>query len=442
MSITINTNNAMIREEEFQALWPQICTAEKVLKDGTGLGRDYLGWLDYPSRYDREEFDRIEKAATFIRSKCQAFIVIGIGGSYLGSKAMVDAMSPFFVNEREDTRTKVYFSGQNISGKYHKDLLDLVKDKDVMINVISKSGTTTEPAIAFRIFKNLLEEKYGIEGSRERIFVTTDRNKGALKQLAQARGYETFVIPEDVGGRYSVHTAVGLLPIAVAGFDIREFMQGAKKQMDEIDAAKEFTNPCHQYAALRNILYRRGKTMEIMVNYQPELALFAEWWKQLFGESEGKDGKGLFPISVNNSTDLHSLGQIIQEGRRNIFETVLVVERSQRDLPIPDAEEDLDGLGYIAGASMHDVNNKAYLGTRMAHVDGGVPNAVLQMPELNMETLGRLVYFFERACGISGYLMGVNPFDQPGVESYKRNMFALLGKPGYEELAMELEKKR
>lgn len=440
MSITINTSNALIREEEFQALWPQVHTADVQLRDKTGPGMDYLGWLDYPDRFDKEEFERIQKAATFIRSKCQAFIVIGIGGSYLGSKAMLDAMLPFFANERKEG-TKVYFAGQNISGKYHKDLLEFVRDQDVMINVISKSGTTTEPAIAFRIFKDILEEKYGVEGARERIFVTTDARKGALKELAQTQGYQTFVIPDDVGGRYSVHTAVGLLPIAVGGFDIAAFMQGAKDQMDEINGSVDGEHPCYRYAAARNILYRRGKNMEILVNYHPELAMFAEWWKQLFGESEGKDGKGLFPVSVNNSTDLHSLGQIIQEGPRTMFETVLVLEETQRDMSIPQAQEDLDGLGYIEGQPMHWVNEKAYLGTRLAHVDGGVPNVILQLPELSMYTLGQLVYFFERACGISGYLLGVNPFDQPGVESYKKNMFALLGKPGFEELGNALKER-
>lgn len=442
MPITINTNNTMIKEEEYLGLWPQILAAEQMLKDRSGPGADFMGWLDYPQQYDQDEFARIQQAAAFIRSKCEAFIVIGIGGSYLGSKAMIDALSPFFANEQKNTTTKIYFAGQNISGKYHDDLYRLVQDKDVMINVISKSGTTTEPAIAFRLFKNLLEEKYGVEGSRERIFVTTDAKRGALKPLADAQGYASFVIPDDVGGRYSVHTAVGLLPIAVAGFDIGAFMKGAKDQMEDIDRAMDTWNPCYRYAALRNILYRKGKTLEIMVNYEPEMAMFAEWWKQLFGESEGKDGKGLFPVSVNNSTDLHSLGQIIQEGRRDMFETAIVFQHAQRDTVIPTASDDLDGLDYIAGSGMHEVNGKAYLGTRMAHVDGNVPNVVLEVPELSMYTLGRLVYFFERACGISGYLLGVNPFDQPGVESYKRNMFALLGKPGFEELAATLNEKR
>lgn len=441
MTITINTDHAMIHEDEFQGLLSQVKAVEKNLRRGNSQGADFLGWLDYPNSYDKEEFDRIKKAAAFIRSKCEAFIVIGIGGSYLGSKAIIEAMSPFFANESDEVKTKIYFAGQNLSGKYHRDLIRLVKDKDVMVNVISKSGTTTEPAIAFRLFKELLEEKYGVEGSRERIFVTTDAKKGALKDLATDQGYETFVVPDDVGGRYSVHTAVGLLPIAAAGFDIDAFMKGAKDQMEEVNACTDGSCACHRYALARNILYQRGKAIEIMVNYQPEMQMFAEWWKQLFGESEGKDGKGHFPASVNNSTDLHSMGQIIQQGRRNIFETVIAIDQVDRDVTIPESEGNLDGLNYIAGMGMNQVNHKAYMGAMLAHVEGLVPNVVLQLEDLSMYSLGALVYFFERACAISGYLMGVNPFNQPGVESYKRNMFALLGKPGFAELAEKLKEK-
>ncbi|MBF7096501.1 glucose-6-phosphate isomerase [Alkalibacter mobilis] len=440
MSIYVDLTKAMISEDELVNIYPQIVTAEEALSERSGAGKDFLGWYDYPDTYDKEEFEAVMEASKRIRSTCEAFIVIGIGGSYLGSKAVIDALNSFFANEKDLKGPKIYFAGQNISGKYLNDLFELVKDKDVMINVISKSGTTTEPAIAFRVFKNLIESKYGKEESQKRIFVTTDKEKGALKKLSEEEGYQTFVISNDVGGRYSVHTSVGLLPIAVAGHDIKDFMKGAKDQMDEINGDRSMTNPCYRYAAVRNILNRKGKDMEIMVNYEPEMQMFAEWWKQLYGESEGKDGKGIFPVSVNNSTDLHSLGQIIQEGKRNIFETVIVFDQHQNDMVIPYDEADLDGLNYISGKGMNYVNKMAFQGTLLAHVEGNVPNVVINVNELSAYSLGRLVYFFERACGISGYMLGVNPFDQPGVESYKKNMFALLGKRGYEDLAEMLKK--
>lgn len=442
MSIKVDVKNAMITGEEMTNIYPQIKMADEMLKNKSGAGNDFLGWLDYPDTYDKEEFARLQESVGKIVNGCEALVVIGIGGSYLGSKAIIDALSPFFVNEldvSERKAPKIYFAGQNISGKYLKALYNRVKDQNFMVNVISKSGTTTEPAIAFRVFKKLLEEKYGKEESKERIFVTTDKAKGALKSLADEEGYQSFVIPDDVGGRYSVHTSVGLLPIGAAGLDIGAFMQGAKDQMDEIDSDDTMENPCYKYVAARNVLYRKNKDMEIMVNYEPEMTMFAEWWKQLFGESEGKEGKGIFPVSVNNSTDLHSLGQIVQEGKRNIFETVLTVKGHEEDTVIPTDDNDLDGLNYIAGKGMNYVNAQAYMGTLLAHVDGGVPNIVLEVDKLDAYNLGRLVYFFERACGISGYVLGVNPFNQPGVEAYKKNMFALLGKRGFEELAKELK---
>jgi glucose-6-phosphate isomerase len=442
MSIKVDIKNAMITGEEMLNIYPQIKLADEMLKDKSGAGNDFLGWLDYPENYDKEEFDRLLDVVGNMQNECEALVVIGIGGSYLGSKAIIDALNPFFINELDENQRKapkIYFAGQNISGKYLKALYERVKGQNFMVNVISKSGTTTEPAIAFRVFKNLLEEKYGKEESKKRIFVTTDKARGALKSLADEEGYASFVIPDDVGGRYSVHTSVGLLPIGAAGFDIKAFMQGAKDQMDEINGDDSLDNPCYRYVAARNVLYRKAKDTEIMVNYEPEMTMFAEWWKQLFGESEGKEGKGIFPVSVNNSTDLHSLGQIVQEGKRNIFETVITVNNHEEDMIIPSDDNDLDGLNYIAGKGMNYVNSQAYMGTLLAHVDGNVPNIVLGLEKLDAYNLGRLVYFFERACGISGYVLGVNPFNQPGVEAYKKNMFALLGKKGFEDLAKQLK---
>ena len=396
-----------------------------------GPGSDYLGWVTLPYDYDKEEFSRIKQAAAKIRKSSDALIVIGIGGSYLGARAAIEALSHSFHNQMNGN-TQIYFAGQNISSTYISHLLEMLEGKDISINVISKSGTTTEPAIAFRIFRDYLEKKYGKEEAKNRIFVTTDKEKGALKQLATEEGFETFVIPDDVGGRYSVLTAVGLLPIAAAGLDIDKMMQGAQAAADKYNNADLATNQSYQYAAVRNALYRKGKTIELLVNYEPALHYVSEWWKQLYGESEGKDQKGLFPAAVDFSTDLHSMGQYVQEGRRDLIETVVQVAKPKVELTIQEDAANLDGLNFLAGKTMDEVNKNAFQGTVLAHVDGGVPNMVVELDELNEFTFGELVYFFEKACGISGLLMGVNPFDQPGVEAYKKNMFALLGKPGYE----------
>ncbi|TWI52952.1 glucose-6-phosphate isomerase [Halalkalibacter nanhaiisediminis] len=429
-------------QHEIDYMQGAVTAAHEALHNGTGAGSDYLGWIDLPSNYDREEFARIQKAAEKIKNDSDVLLVIGIGGSYLGARAAIEALNHSFYNilSKDERKTpQVFFVGQNISSTYIKDLLALIEGKDVSVNVISKSGTTTEPAIAFRIFRDYLEKKYGQEEARKRIFATTDREKGALKTLANDEGYETFVVPDDVGGRFSVLTAVGLLPIAVSGLDIEAMMKGAE------DASKDFANPnlaenqAYQYAAVRNALYNKGKTIELMVNYEPSLHFVSEWWKQLFGESEGKDQKGLFPASVDFSTDLHSMGQYVQDGRRDLFETVLNVENVREEIKIEEAASDLDGLNYLAGETMDFVNKKAFQGTMLAHTDGGVPNLIVNIPELNEYHFGYLVYFFEKAVGISGYLLGVNPFDQPGVEAYKKNMFALLGKPGFEKEKAELE---
>lgn len=444
MGIKFDYSYAGLTEAELKNKVSQIQLADKMLKEKTGAGNDFLGWYDYPVAYDKEEYERIKVAAKKIQDTCDAFIVIGIGGSYLGSKAVITALTSTFFNEvpAADRKVpKVYFAGENISGKYMKDLIELVKDQDICINIISKSGTTTEPAIAFRFFKDLLEKKYGKDGAKNRIFATTDKERGALKFLADQEGYETFVIPDDVGGRYSVYTAVGLLPIAVAGIDIDAFMDGAKSGYEEYAAEKLEDNACYQYTLYRSCLYNRGKGTEIMVDYEPSLRYFSEWWKQLYGESDGKDGKGLFPASVHFSTDLHSLGQIIQDGPKHIFETVLVVDELEDDMTVEHEESNLDGLNYLENRSMQEINEKAFLGTLLAHVDGDVPNGVIRISKLDAFHIGKLVYFFEKACGLGGYLLGVNPFDQPGVEAYKKNMFALLHKPGYEELTEVLEKR-
>ncbi|GAE30342.1 glucose-6-phosphate isomerase [Halalkalibacter hemicellulosilyticus] len=429
-------------QHEVDYLQGAVKAAHEALHNGTGAGNDYLGWINLPTDYDKEEFARIQKAAEKVKQDSDVLLVIGIGGSYLGARAAIEALQHSFYNiqTKEERQTpQVFFVGQNISSTYMKDLLALIEGKDVSVNVISKSGTTTEPAIAFRIFRDYLEKKYGVEEARKRIYATTDSKKGALKTLANEEGYESFVVPDDVGGRYSVLTAVGLLPIAVSGLDIEKMMQGAA------DASADFNNPnlaeneSYQYAAVRNVLYNKGKTIELMVNYEPSLHFVSEWWKQLYGESEGKDGKGIFPASVDFSTDLHSMGQYVQDGRRDLFETVISVEKSREEVVIEKADSDLDGLNYLAGQTMDFVNKKAFEGTLLAHTDGGVPNLIVNVPELNEYYFGYLVYFFEKACGISGYLLGVNPFDQPGVEAYKKNMFALLGKPGFEKEKAELE---
>ena len=433
-----------LNQHELECMQSFVDAAHNMVHEKTGLGNDFLGWVNLPNDYDKAEFDRIKKAAEKVKSDSDVLLVIGIGGSYLGARAAIEMGSHSFRNNlsREDRKSpEIYFVGQNISSTYMMDLLDVIKDKDVSINVISKSGTTTEPAIAFRIFKDFLEKKYGKEEASKRIYATTDSSKGALRQLADEEGYETFIIPDDVGGRFSVLTPVGLLPIACAGLDIDAMMKGAQ------DACEKYSNPdlkvneSYQYAVARNVLHRKGKDIELLVNYEPQLHYVSEWWKQLFGESEGKDNKGIFPASVDFSTDLHSMGQYIQEGKRILFETVLNVENARREATIEEVEVDLDGLNYLAGKTIDFVNQKAFQGTLLAHTDGQVPNFIINIPKLDEYNFGYLVYFFEKACAISGYLLGVNPFDQPGVEAYKRNMFALLGKPGYEKEKEELEKR-
>ncbi|MDB7658284.1 glucose-6-phosphate isomerase [Lacticaseibacillus rhamnosus] len=428
-----------VHANELEQMQPLVTAADKELREGTGAGKDFRGFLDLPVNYDKDEFARIKAAAKKIQGNSQVFVAIGIGGSYLGARMAVDFLSQTFRNLDPELKfPEVYFAGNSISGTYLADLLDIIGDRDFSINVISKSGTTTEPSIAFRILKAKLIEKYGKDGAKERIYATTDRAKGALKQEADAEGYEEFVVPDDVGGRFSVMSAVGLLPIAVAGGDIDEMMRGLGDGRKAYAAADLKENEAYQYAALRNILYRKGYTTELLENYEPTLQYLGEWWKQLMGESEGKDQKGIYPSSANFSTDLHSLGQYIQEGLRNLMETVVWVEEPNRDLTIPDDAQNLDGLGYLAGKKMSFVNRKAYEGVVLAHTDGGVPVMTVSIPKQDAYTLGYLIYFFEAAVSISGYLNGINPFNQPGVEAYKKNMFALLGRPGYEDMTKEL----
>ncbi|MBE6053002.1 MAG: glucose-6-phosphate isomerase [Clostridium sartagoforme] len=431
-------------DQELKHMEVMVKSAHNTLINGTGAGNDFLGWLDLPVNYDKNEFERIKNAAEKIKKNSDALIVIGIGGSYLGPRAAIEMLNSNFYNvlgKNKRETPQVFFVGNNISSTYLADLLDAIEGLDISVNVISKSGTTTEPAIAFRVFKDYMEKKYGVDGAKERIFATTDKSRGALKSLADEMGYETFVIPDDVGGRFSVLTAVGLLPIAVAGISIDEMMQGAADAREAYATDDFMNNDCYKYAAMRNILYNKGKDIEILVNYEPGLHYFNEWWKQLFGESEGKDQKGIFPAAVDFSTDLHSMGQFIQEGNRILFETVLNVEKAKREVSIEEVDGNLDGLNFLAGKTIDFVNKQAFNGTLLAHNDGGVPNMVLNIPELSPYYFGYMVYFFEKACGISGYLLGVNPFDQPGVEAYKKNMFALLGKPGFEDLKAELEAK-
>lgn len=420
----------------------EIQVAHDKLHNKTGAGNDFVGWVDYPNTFDVEEYERLKNAARKIQDQSDALIVVGIGGSYLGARAAVEALTHTFYNELSNENRKfpqIYFVGNSISGSYLKHLMELIKDKDISVNVISKSGTTTEPAIAFRAFKALLEKKYGKDGAKERIYATTDSEKGALRELATLEGYETFVIPNDVGGRFSIFTPVGLLPIAVAGIDVDAMVKGTKDAMEEYSIKDMKNNPCYQYAALRNLLLRNGKNVEVLVNYEPSLHFISEWWKQLFGESEGKDGKGIFPAAVDFSTDLHSMGQYIQDGQRMLFETILNIENPKEDSDVIWDEANLDSLNYLFGKSVDEVNKKAMEGTILAHVDGGVPNAIIDIPEMTPYYFGKLLYFFMKSCGISGYVLDVNPFNQPGVEAYKKNMFALLGKPGYEELRKELE---
>jgi len=432
---------SFVAEHEYKAMQPVVTAAHEVLTNKTGLGSDFLGWATLPADYDKEEFARIKAAAEKIKKNSEVLIVIGIGGSYLGARAAIEALRSSLYNSMKKDTPDIYFIGNTISPTYLNDVISLVEGRDFSVNIISKSGTTTEPALAFRVFRSLLEKKYGVDGAKERIFATTDKKRGTLKELSDKMGYETFVIPDNVGGRFSVLTAVGLLPIAVAGCDIDAIMNGAKAAMDDLNDPDISKNDCYKYAALRNILYRKGKDIEMLVAYEPSFAMMNEWFKQLYGESEGKDGKGLYPSSAVFSTDLHSLGQFIQDGSNVIFETVVQFAKSQKDFFIEKDPANGDGLNFLADQNMSVVNRKAFEGTVLAHTEGGTPNIVLEVPELNEYELGYMIYFFEKGCAISGYMLGVNPFDQPGVESYKKNMFALLGKPGYEDRKAELEAK-
>ena len=430
-----------IGENEYKGIQPAVTAAHQMLADKTGLGNDFLGWLTLPMDYDKEEFARIKAAAERIKKNSEVLIVIGIGGSYLGARAAIEALKSSLYNSLKKDTPDIYFIGNTISPTYLNEVISLVEGRDFSVNVISKSGKTTEPALAFRVFRELLEERYGEEGARERIYATTDKAKGTLKELSDAKGYETFVIPDDVGGRFSVLTPVGLLPIAAAGCDLDALMAGAAQAAKDYNDPDITKNDCYKYAAIRNILNRKGRSAEMLVAYEPSFAMMNEWFKQLFGESEGKDGKGLYPTSAVFSTDLHSLGQFIQDGTKLLFETVVHFNKAQKDFFLKDEEGNGDGLNFLSNQNMSVVNQKAYEGTVIAHSEGGTPNVVLEVPELNENELGYMIYFFEKACAISGYLLGVNPFDQPGVESYKKNMFALLGKPGYEEAKAMLEAK-
>ncbi|WP_297522424.1 glucose-6-phosphate isomerase [uncultured Clostridium sp.] len=444
ITFDITKAESFLSEQEISYLGEAIKSAHTKVHEGTGAGSDFLGWVELPENYDKDEFARIKKAADKIKSDSEILLVIGIGGSYLGARAAIEMLNSNFYNilDNEVRKTpKVLYVGNNISSTYMHDLLQAIEGKEISLNVISKSGTTTEPAIAFRILKDYMEKKYGKEEAKARIYATTDAKKGALKGLADQEGYEQFVVPDNVGGRFSVLTAVGLLPIAASGIDIDEMMKGANDARVEYSNPNVLENECYKYVAARNALYNKGKTTEILVNYEPNIQYFGEWWKQLFGESEGKDGKGIFPSSVNFSTDLHSMGQYIQEGRRNLFETVINVGTAKHEITIEANADNADGLNFLAGKTMDFVNNKAFEGTLLAHNDGGVPNLIVNVPKLTPYYVGKLVYFFEKACGVSGYVLGVNPFDQPGVEAYKKNMFALLGKSGFEDLKEELEKR-
>ncbi len=439
LSLDCSKVQKFVSAEEMDNMEKITSLAADILESGSGAGNDFLGWVDLPVNYDKEEFARIKKAADKIRSDSQVLVVVGIGGSYLGAKAATSMLRNSFADfGATGGNPTIIYAGNSISSTYLADLTEFLKDKDFSINIISKSGTTTEPALAFRILRNMLIEKYGAAEAVGRIYATTDKHKGALKNFADKEGYETFVVPDDVGGRFSVLTAVGLLPIAASGIDIDSMMQGAA------DARQAYSKPyaendCYKYAALRNILARKGKAVEFLVNYEPCLTYFSEWWKQLFGESEGKDNRGILPASVNFSADLHSMGQYIQSGARIMFETVLNVEKPNKDVHIPTDSENVDGLNFLAGKTVDYVNHKAFQGTLLAHTDGEVPNIVINVPEISPYYFGYMVYFFEKACAVSGYILGVNPFNQPGVESYKKNMFALLNKPGYEDMKAELE---
>jgi glucose-6-phosphate isomerase len=442
MSLKLNTKylSDFINADELEGIKAQVNAAAESLHSKSGLGNDFLGWVDLPTAYDKEEFARIKAAAERIKANSDILIVIGIGGSYLGARAAIELLkSPLYNNMKKDT-PDIYYVGNSINPTYLNEIIALCEGKDFSVNVISKSGTTTEPALAFRIFKKMVEDKYGKEEAKNRIFATTDKARGTLKSLSDTEGYETFVIPDDVGGRFSVLTAVGLLPIAVAGCDIDALMKGAAKAQKELCADFD-NNDCYKYAALRNILYRKGKSVEMLVSYDPSFVMMSEWYKQLFGESEGKDNKGIFPASVTFSTDLHSMGQYIQDGARIMFETVVDIKNPKSDLFLEPDAENLDGLNFLTNQNMSVVNRKAFEGTVLAHTEGGVPNIILELEDTTEESVGYMIYFFEKACAVSGYVLGVNPFNQPGVESYKSNMFALLGKPGYEGAKAALEAK-
>ena len=442
MSIKLNVSyaGAAATQSALNSIEKDVLSAHEALHNGTGAGSDFLGWLDLPVNYDKAEFEAIKAAAEKIKADSKALVVIGIGGSYLGARAAIEFCKGNNYNLLAKDIPQIFFTGNTISADSVNEVMQLIDGKDFSINVISKSGTTTEPAVAFRVFKEILEAKYGKEEAAKRIYVTTDKAKGTLKSLADKEGYQTFVVPDDVGGRYSVLTAVGLLPIAAAGIDIDSLMKGAQDAREKYSVAS-LDNDCYKYAAVRNLLYRSGKSIEMYVSYEPAFTLMNEWLKQLYGESEGKQLKGIYPSSAIYSTDLHSLGQYVQQGERLMFETVVYVDKSKADVSIKQDPENVDGLNFLAGKTVSFVNRKAFEGTLLAHTDGDVPNIVLEIPEMNEYVLGELIFFFEKACAISGYVLGVNPFDQPGVESYKKNMFALLGKPGYEDMKAELEAK-
>lgn len=444
MTLSLNDKyvGSLVDDVKLNEIQKEITAAHEALKNGSGAGSDYIGWVDHPVNYDKDEFARIKAAAARIREMCDIFIVIGIGGSYLGARAAIEFIkSPLYNSLNKDT-PDIYFAGNSISSSALDDLLAICEGKDICVNIVSKSGTTTEPAVAFRIFRKLIIDKYGEAESVKRIFATTDKQRGTLKSFSDQQGYETFVVPDDIGGRYSVTTAVGLLPIAVAGIDIDAIIKGAQSARElYINNSDINKNDCYKYAAIRNIMYRSGKVTEILASYEPALQMFNEWWKQLYGESEGKDKKGIFPSSVIFSTDLHSLGQYIQDGLRNIFETVIDIKTSEKEFVIETDPENIDGLNFLAGKTLHEVNQTAMLGTILAHTDGGVPNIIIELADRSAYTFGYAVYFFELACAVSGYTLGVNPFNQPGVEDYKKNMFALLNKPGYEAEKEKLEKR-
>jgi len=436
VNITFDYSKSLIENDEVENLIPFVRTAHDMLHKGYGLGSQFTGWIGYPKNVEKEDLEGIKNAANIIQNSSDAFIVIGIGGSYLGARACIEALNHSFYNQLPKEKRKgpeIYFVGNNMSSSYIMDLIDILENKNIIINVISKSGSTLEPAIAFRIFRDYMESRYGKDNAKKRIYVTTDKNKGLLRKLSQEEGYTSFFIPDDIGGRYSVFTPVGLLPLAVSGVDLDSFIAGARDGVEEY-SKDIYDNISYKYALIRNILYRKGKDIEILVTYEPCLYYLAEWWKQLFGESEGKDNKGIYPSSVGFTTDLHSLGQLIQDGKRNIFETTINIEKPKRDLELKKLPHHRDGLGFIEGKTVDFINKKAFEGTVKAHAKGQVPNLIINLPELNEYYLGKLMYFFEKACAISGYLLGVNPFDQPGVEEYKNNMFELLGKPKRDNL--------